>query len=58
MGILFTGEEEEENDKEKNEEEMELDRKMGDLGEEDVDKLDEKLWGSDEEEQEEQEKVI
>jgi len=30
---------------------------MGDLGEEDVDKLDEKLWGSDEEEEVEHEKV-
>lgn len=56
--FCWPGEEDEENEKDKNEEEMELDRKMGDLGEEDVDKLDEKLWGSDEEEQaEEQEKV-
>lgn len=31
---------------------------MGDLGEEDVDKLDEKLWGSDEEEEEEQQEKV
>ena len=34
-------------------EEPELDKQMGDLGSEDTDKLDEQIWGSDEEDQEE-----
>lgn len=31
---------------------------MGDVGEEDVDKLDEKMWGSDEEEEEKSEQNV
>jgi len=42
---------------EDDEDDDELDKEMGDLGGAEADKLDEQVWGSDEEEEEEQIKV-
>ena len=47
----------EDSDEDENNEEPELDKQMGDLGKEDTDKLDEQIWGSDDEEDPEESDV-
>ena len=45
--LITEGDDSEEDDKK---EEEDLDKQMGDIDQKDIDKLDEQLWGSDEEE--------
>jgi midasin len=54
MKLYLVGNEDDDQD-DKDEEENDLDKKMGDLGDGENEKLDDQIWGSDNEEEEEEE---
>ena len=55
ISTITEGDEESDDDDRKDE--PELDKQMGDLGEDEADKLDEQIWGSDEEQDQDESKV-